>query len=461
MSEIYNDFFAEPYKIKMIERIRKTTRVEREQLIKNSGYNVFGLRSQDVYIDLLTDSGTGAMSDNQWAEIMKGDEAYAGSLSFYKLKDAIQDIMGFTNVLPVHQGRAAENVLFSTILKKDDVVIGNMHFDTTKAHIEARSAKAINAITQEAFNINSDYPFKGNIDLQKLEHLIQEYGPAKIPLVILTITCNTSGGQPVSLENIKQTRELLNKYNIPLFFDAARFAENAYFIKTREAAYKDKSIKEIVREMFSYVDGATMSCKKDAIVNIGGFVAFKNAELYQKCSRFCVLYEGFITYGGLAGRDLAAIAAGLYEGIDFDYLENRIHQSYYLGSKLREQGISVIWPIGGHAVYVNAKEFLPHIPQEQFPAQALVVQLYIEGGIRGVEVGTVLADRDPVTRQNRYAELELVRLAIPRRTYTLSHLDVVVECFKRLQSIKDKIRGLRFTYEPEILRHFTAQFELV
>lgn len=461
MSEFDHEVYAEPYKIKMVEKIRKISHVEREKLIREAGYNVFNLKSKDVYIDLLTDSGTGAMSDAQWAEMLKGDEAYAGSMSFVKLQEAIKDIMGFKYVLPTHQGRGAENVLFSTILKKDDIIIGNMHFDTTKAHIEVRGAHAVNCVTKEAFDINSDYPFKGNMDLEKLEKLINEYGRERIPLVMITVTCNSGGGQPVSLENIKKTKEILNKYNIPLFFDSARFAENAYFIRTREAAYKHVPIIEIARQMFSYADGATMSCKKDAIVNIGGFVALNNPDLYERCSQYCVIYEGFVTYGGLSGRDLAAIAQGLYDGIDYEYLKSRTYQTEYLGRKLRDIGIPIVWPIGGHAVYVNAKEFLPHIPQEQYPAQALVVQLYIEGGVRGVEIGTVLADRDPLTGENRYPELELVRLAIPRRTYTISHMNVVVDAFEKLKKVKDSIKGLSFTYEPKVLRHFTARFERV
>lgn len=458
---IENEVFAEPYKIKMVEKIRKITRAEREKLIREAGYNVFNLKSRDVYIDLLTDSGTGAMSDVQWSEMLKGDESYAGSSSFVKLQEAISDIMGFKYVLPTHQGRGAENVLFSALIKKGDVLIGNMFFDTTKAHIEVRGGHAVDCVTKEAFDTNSDYPFKGNIDTEKLEQLIKQYGQEKIPAVIITITCNSGGGQPVSMENIKKTREVLRKYNIPLFFDAARFAENAYFIRTREDAYKNVPIQQIVHEMFSYADGATMSCKKDAIVNIGGFIALNSPELYQQCTQFCVIYEGFVTYGGLSGRDLAAIAQGLYDGIEYDYLKSRIYQTEYLGKKLRNAGIPIIWPIGGHAVYVNAKEFLPHIPQEHFPAQALVVELYIEGGVRNVEVGTVLADRDPVTGENRYPELELVRLAIPRRTYTLSHMDFVAEAFMRVKAMKDKIRGMRFTYEPKVLRHFTARFEFI
>lgn len=461
MIEQEKEIFAEPYKIKMVEKIHKTTRSEREKLIKEAGYNVFNLKSKDVYIDLLTDSGTGAMSDTQWAEMLKGDEAYAGSMSFVKLQEAVRDILGFKHILPTHQGRGAENVLFSTIIKKDDVVIGNMHFDTTKGHIEIRGAHAVNCVTPEAFDMSSDYPFKGNMDLEKLEKLIHEHGREKIPVIIITITCNSGGGQPVSMENIKKASEIARKHNIPLFFDAARFAENAYFIRKREKAYKNVPIIDIVREMFSYADGATMSCKKDAIVNIGGFIALNSLELYQRCAQNCVIYEGFVTYGGLSGRDLAAIAQGLYDGIDYEYLKSRMYQTEYLGLKLRENGIPIVWPIGGHAVYVNAKEFLPHIPQEHFPAQALVVQLYVEGGVRSVEIGTVLNDRDPVTGQNRYPELELVRLAIPRRTYTLSHMNVVVEAFERVKKIKDRIRGLRFTYEPPVLRHFTARFEFI
>jgi len=455
------EVFAEPYKIKMVEKIRTITRTEREKLLREAGYNVFNLKSRDVYIDLLTDSGTGAMSDDQWSAMFKGDEAYAGSASFEKLQKAVDDIMGFKYVLPTHQGRGAENVLFSHMVKKDDVVIGNMHFDTTKAHIEVRGAHAIDCVTKEASDPNSDYPFKGNIDIEKLEKLINEYGPARIPLVMITVTCNSGGGQPVSMDNIRKTAAILKKYNIPMFFDAARFAENAYFIRKREDEFKNVPIIQIVREMFSYAAGATMSCKKDAIVNIGGFIAINSPELYQQCTQFCVIYEGFVTYGGLSGRDLAAIAQGLYDGIDYEYLKSRIYQTEYLGNKLREAGVPIIWPIGGHAVYVNAREFLPHIPKEEFVAQALVVQLYIEGGIRSVEIGTVLADRDPATGDNRYPEFDLVRLAIPRRTYTLAHMDVVADAFEKVKKVKDKIKGLRFTYEPKVLRHFTSRFEFV
>lgn len=450
----------EPYKIKMVEPIRETTREERVRLIQQAGLNVFNLKSSDVFVDLLTDSGTGAMSDRQWAAVMTGDEAYAGSRSFAEMAQAIEDIMGFHYVIPTHQGRAAENVLFSALVKEGDFVPGNAHFDTTKAHIEIRKAHAIDCTIDEAKDPELVLPFKGNLDLAKLEAVFAD--PAKkgrIPFALITVTCNSTGGQPVSMENIRAVAALCQKHNIPLFFDAARFAENAYFIHMREAAYRNIDIKLIAREMFSYAAGCTMSAKKDAIVNIGGFIALNDPDLYRTCSTFCIAYEGFLTYGGLAGRDLAAIAQGLYDGIDLRYLESRIGQTGYLGLELERMGIPVIKPTGGHAVYVEAARLLPHLRREQFPGQALVVALYIEGGVRGVEIGTVLADRDPESGENRFPALEMVRLAIPRRVYTSNHMDYVVDTFKTLIHNKEKIRGVKFTYEPKVLRHFTARFE--
>jgi tryptophanase len=451
--------YAEPYKIKMVESVKMTTKEERAKYIEEAGLNLFNVKAENVFIDLLTDSGTGAMSDKQWSELMLGDESYAGSKSFFKLKSAIKDILGFDHVLPTHQGRAAENVLFSALIKEGDYVPGNAHFDTTKGHIEFRKAFAIDCTIDEAADPQLIHPFKGNIDPKKLEAAIEKYGVDNIPVVILTVTCNTGGGQPVSMANIKEVSAICKKYNLPLFYDSARFAENAYFIKIREEGYADKSIKEIVKEMYSFADGMTMSSKKDAIVNIGGFIALHDADLYQKCTTFNIMYEGYLTYGGMAGRDMAALAAGLDEGTEFDYLHSRIEQVQYLGNRLKEEGIPVLEPFGGHAVYVDAKRFLPHIPQLEFPAQVLGIELYKEAGVRGVEIGTVLADRDPVTRENRPAKLELLRLAIPRRVYTNNHMEVIVWGLKQIAERKDELKGLEITYEAPIMRHFTSTFK--
>ena len=453
--------YAEPYKIKMVETIKQTTREERLKKITEAGYNLFDLRAEDVYIDLLTDSGTGAMSDMQWAALMRGDESYAGSRSFFDMKNAIGELLGFNYVIPTHQGRGAENVLFSATIKEGDIIPGNSHFDTTKGHIEFRKAIPIDCTIDEGGDPDVDHPFKGNLDIKKLKETIREYGPEKIPFVIVTVTCNTGGGQPVSMENIKEVSHMCKRYNIKLIFDAARFAENAYFIKVREKGYEDKTIKEIVKEMFSYGDGCTMSSKKDAIVNMGGFIATNDGNIYQKCSMFNIIYEGYLTYGGMSGRDMAALAVGLYESTEYDYLHSRISQVHYLGNRLREEGIPVLYPFGGHAIYVNAKDFLPNIPQEEFPAQVLGVELYIEAGVRGVEIGTVLADRDPITRENRPPKLELLRLAIPRRVYTTNHMEVVIWGLKKCWEKRESYRGLKLTYEAPIMRHFTAKFEQI
>ena len=453
--------FAESYRIKMVESIRRSTRAEREQWIKEAKYNLFNLKSETVFVDLLTDSGTGAMSDRQWSEMMLGDESYAGASSFYKFKNAISEITGFEYVLPTHQGRAAENVLFSVLIKEGDLVPGNSHFDTTKGHIEYRKAKAVDCTIDEAFDTTLVHPFKGNVDLAKLETVLRKNGN-KVSFIILTITCNSSGGQPVSIENMKAVRQLADKYGKKIVMDAARFAENAYFIKLREEGYQFKSIREIVKEMFSYADAITMSAKKDAIVNIGGFIAMREKELFSNSSVFEIMYEGYITYGGLAGRDLNAIAQGLYEATEFDYLETRVKQVEYLGNQLLDYGIPIQQPIGGHAVFVDAKRFLPNVIKEEYIAQTLAVNLYIEAGVRGVEIGTLLADRDPVTRENRYPELELMRLAIPRRVYTNNHMDLVAVALKNIWDKRSTIRhGFRIVREAPIMRHFTVELEKI
>ena len=452
--------FAEPYKIKMVEQIRKSTKDERIQWIKEATYNLFKLSSDKVFIDLLTDSGTGAMSDKQWSEMMLGDESYAGASSFFKMKNTIKELLGFDYVLPTHQGRAAENVLFSVLVKNGDLIPGNSHFDTTKGHIEFRHAKAVDCTIDEAFNPTLIHPFKGNIDLNKLQNVFENNPIEKSPMVIITITCNTSGGQPVSMQNIREVSELCKKYGVKVIVDSARFAENAYFIKVREKGYENKTIREIVAEMFSYADGMTMSSKKDAIVNMGGFIGLRDKEIYRQASTFNIIYEGYITYGGLSGRDMNALAQGLREGTEFEYLESRIGQIEYLGKKLLDHGVPILEPVGGHAIFIDSKRFLPHIPQSEFPAQILGVELFIEGGVRGTEIGTLLADRDPVTRENRYPKLELLRLAIPRRVYSRNHMDYIaasiINVYERRNEIK---RGLKINWEAPIMRHFTVELE--
>lgn len=454
--------FAETYKIKMVEIIRRSTRQEREQWLKDARYNLFNVRSNQVFIDLITDSGTGAMSDVQWSEMMLGDESYAGASSYYKLKNAITTLLGFPYFLPTHQGRAAENVLFSALVKKDDVVPGNSHFDTTKGHIEYRHATAIDCTIDEAFDTQIYHPFKGNIDLGKLEDVLKKYPRERIPMIVVTVTCNSSGGQPVSMENLRQVYAMAQSYGIRVVFDSARFAENAYFIKMREAGYADKTIKEIVAEMFSYADAMTMSSKKDAIVNMGGFIGLKDEALWKKAQTFTIMYEGFITYGGMSGRDMNAVAQGLHEGTEFQYLDTRIRQVAYLGDKLKEYNVPVQEPFGGHAIFVDAKRFLPQLPKEQFAAQTLAIETYLEGGVRGVEIGAILADRDPETRENRYPKLELLRLAIPRRTYTNSHMDYVAATLANVYERRNSItKGYRITQEAPIMRHFTVELEPV
>jgi tryptophanase len=445
----------------MVEPIRRSTRQEREAWLRDAKYNLFNLRSEQVFIDLLTDSGTGAMSDRQWAAMMTGDESYAGSSSYYHLKEAIRNILGFDYFLPTHQGRAAENVLFSTLVKSGDVVPGNAHFDTTKGHIEFRHATAVDCTVDVAGDTQNEFPFKGNIDLDKLEKVLKETPKDKIPFICVTVTCNTSGGQPVSMENLRGVHALAQQYGVRVLFDSARFAENAYFIKVREQGYADKSVKEIVREMYRYADLMTMSSKKDAIVNIGGFIAFKDEAIYKAATTFNIMFEGYVTYGGMSGRDMNALAIGLDEGTEFDYLETRIRQVEYLGAKLDEYGIAYQRPVGGHAIFVDALRTLPHVPREEFPAQTLGCELYLESGIRAVEIGAILADRDPVTRENRYPRLELLRLAIPRRTYTNNHRDVIAASLKNVFDRREAIRrGYKITYEAPIMRHFTVELEM-
>jgi len=453
-------FPAEPFKIKVVESIQKTSFEERDELIREAGYNVFTIPAEKIYIDLLTDSGTTAMSDNQWAGLMLGDEAYAGSRNYYHLEETVRDIFGFKHIIPTHQGRMAENLLFNVMLKPGDIVPNNIHFDTTRANIEYNEGIALDLVIDEGLDPNSDLPFKGNIDLKKLEGVIEQHGPAKIPLVMITITNNSGGGQPVSMQNIRATKALLSRYNIPLFFDACRFAENCYFIKERECGYRNKSLKEIAQELFSYGDGCTMSAKKDGLVNIGGFLAMNDASIAEKATNLLIIVEGFPTYGGLAGRDLEAMSRGLQEVLNEEYLYYRISQVRYLGQLLEEGRIPILRPIGGHAVYLNAKAFLPHIPQAQFPAQALVVELYRQAGIRAVEIGSLMfGHKNSETGEDVYPELELVRLAIPRRVYTTMHMNYVAESLIEIYNKRDQIKGLKLVYQAPLLRHFTARME--
>ena len=451
--------FAESWKIKMVEPIRISTREEREKWIKRAHYNLFQLRAEEVYIDLLTDSGTGAMSDRQWAGIMVGDESYAGAKSFFNLKETIEKITGFEYVIPTHQGRAAENVLFSYLVKEGDIVPGNSHFDTTKGHIEGRKALALDCTIDEAKNTQLEIPFKGNVDIQKLEKALEEYCD-RIPFIIVTITNNTAGGQPVSMENLRQVSKIAKKYDKRVIFDSARFAENAYFIKMREEGYGKKSIKEICKEMFKYADAMTMSAKKDGIVNMGGFIATDLQEWYDGAKSYCVQYEGYLTYGGMNGRDMNALAIGLDENTEFDNLHTRIHQVEYLAKRLDEFGIPYQRPAGGHALFIDAPKVLTSVPKEEFPAQTLAIELYLEAGIRGCEIGYLLADRDPFTRENRFEGLDLLRLAIPRRVYTDNHMDVIAVALKNVYDRRNEItRGVEILWEAPLMRHFTVQLK--
>lgn len=451
-----------PFKTKVVEPVYFHSTADRLKKIKEVNYNLFNVHSDWVIVDLMTDSGTSAMSEQQWAEIMLGDESYAGSESYFKLQRAVEDIMGFKYLDPTHQGRAAENVLFSAVVKEGDVVPGNAHFDTTKGHIEFRKAIALDCTIEAAYHTEISHPFKGNIDLDKLEDAIKKYGKKRIPFINITVTCNTVGGQPVSLSNIKATFALADKYGIPVYMDIARYAENAYFIKTREKEYADWTIREIVKEMFSGCHAVWMSSKKDGLVNIGGFIATNDKELHQQLGQFTIIYEGFLTYGGMSGRAMGALAVGLYEGIEYDYLHDRVSQVQYLGRKLKEYDIPIQEPVGGHALYVDAQKMIPHIAQSEFPAQLLAVEAYIEGGVRGVEIGTLLADRDPNTGNDRPSKMELLRLAIPRRVYSNVHMDYVAATMANVkEKAKDLKRGFKIVKQAQILRHFTVQLERI
>lgn len=453
-------FPSEPFKIKVVEPIRRTTREGRDRLLRDAGYNLFQVPAESVYVDLLTDSGTSAMSDHQWAGLMLGDESYAGSRNYYHFEETVRSIFGYKHVIPTHQGRMAENLLFSTVVKPGMCVPNNIHFDTTRANVEHQEAQALDLVIKEAYDPRCELPFKGNMDVIRLEETINVIGPDRIPLVMLTITNNSGGGQPVSMDNIRRTRALLDRYRIPFFFDACRFAENCFFIKEREPEFADTPVLDIARELFSYGDGCTMSAKKDGLVNIGGFLSLNDDRWAQDITNMLILVEGFPTYGGLAGRDLEAMARGLREVLDEDYLAFRIGQVRYLGELLDQAGVPILKPVGGHAVYLNAKEFLPHIPRAQFPAQSLVAALYREYGIRGVEIGTVMfGKKDPASGRTIHPELEMVRLAIPRRVYTNMQIAYVAESIVELFRNRETIRGLRLTYEAPVLRHFTARFE--
>jgi tryptophanase len=441
----------EPFRIKSVEPIRWTTRPEREQLLRAAHYNVFLLPAEDVLIDLLTDSGTGAMSTHQWAAVMEGDESYAGSKSFERFRASVQDIFGYKHVIPAHQGRAAERILFGVTCKKGDIVPNNTHFDTTHANVEFVGAEALDLPCPEGKQPSAKHPFKGSMDVNALEDLIQRVGRDRIPLVMLTVTNNSGGGQPVSMENIRAVSAVCREHKIPLYFDACRFAENAYFIKLREPGYESKTPKQIAQEMFSYGDGCTMSAKKDGMANIGGFLCTNDDLLAQQEKDLLILTEGYPTYGGLAGRDLEAIAVGIEEALEEDYLRYRIASTAYLGNHISEQGVPIVQPPGGHAIYLDARAFLPHIPLEQFPAVALAAELYLEGGIRSVEIGRLMF--------GAAAKMDLVRLAIPRRVYTQSHIDYVVEIILEVWRKRASVRGLTLTYEAPFLRHFTAKLE--
>lgn len=451
--------WAEPFKIKMVEPLRMTTREERELAIREAYFNTFLLKSRDVYIDLLTDSGTSAMSDRQWAGMMLGDEAYAGSENFYHLEETVRTYYGYKYVVPTHQGRGAEHIISKILIKPGDIIPGNMYFTTTKLHQELAGGTFADVIIDEAHDPDNEHPFKGNVDLQKLEDLIKKHGPGKIPYISIATAVNMAGGQPIALSNLKDLRALANRYRIRIIHDMTRVAENAYFIKCREPGYQDHSIADIIREICSLTDGATMSAKKDPLVNIGGFLAVNDEELFDKARNMVVIYEGLHTYGGMAGRDMEAMAIGITESVEFDHIRARVGQVLYLGEKLMEWGIPIVRPVGGHGVFLNASRILPHLSQDVFPAQTLAAEIYIDSGVRSMERGVVSAGRDPETGAHHYPQLELVRLTIPRRVYTQAHMDVVAESVIAVYQERKKINGLRMIYEPQYLRFFQARFE--
>lgn len=453
--------WAEPYKIKMVELLKMTTPAQRKKAIAAAGYNTFLLKSEDVYIDLLTDSGTSAMSDRQWAGMMLGDEAYAGSANFYHLEKVVQEVYGYKYVIPTHQGRGAENILSQVLIKKGDIIPGNMYFTTTRLHQELAGGVFHDIIIDEAHDAANLHPFKGDVDLNKLEALVKEYGPDKIPYVCIAVTVNMAGGQPISMGNLKALRAYTEKLGIKIILDMTRIAENAYFIQTRESGYEHRTIKSIVKEICGYTDGATMSAKKDALVNIGGFLALNDTNDYEEASNLVVVYEGLHTYGGLAGRDMEAMAIGIKESISDNHIKARIGQVIYLGEQMMHLGIPITEPIGGHGIFIDAKRFLPHLHQDVFPAQALAAELYIDGGIRTMERGVVSAGRNAKTGENYYPKLELVRLTIPRRVYTQAHMDVIAESVFNVYSNRKKIKGLKMVYEPKYLRFFQARFEKI
>lgn len=450
---------AEPFRIKMVETVKMIDREQRAKVMAEAGFNTFLLKSEDVYIDLLTDSGTNAMSDRQWAGMMMGDEAYAGSRNFFHLEETVKDLFGFKHLVPTHQGRGAENLLSQIAIKEGQYVPGNMYFTTTRYHQERNGGIFLDIIRDEAHDAALNIPFKGDIDLNKLETIIKEKGAENIAYVCLAVTVNLAGGQPVSMDNMRKVRELTKKHGIKVFYDATRCVENAFYIKEQEAGYADKNIDDIVREMFSYADGCTMSGKKDGIVNIGGFLCMNDDDLFAAAKELVVVYEGMPSYGGMSGRDMEALAIGLKESCQYEYIEHRIKQVRYLGDRLREYGVPIVEPTGGHAVFLDARRFCPHLTQEQFPAQALAAELFIESGVRSMERGIVSAGRDKNTGKNHAPKLETVRLTIPRRVYTYSHMDLVAEGVYNLYKHKESIRGLKFVYEPKQLRFFTARFE--
>ncbi|UCE67145.1 MAG: tryptophanase [Candidatus Zixiibacteriota bacterium] len=453
------EFPAEPYRIKSIERIRQIPRSERERLIREAKFNIFKIRAEDIYLDFLTDSGTSAMSDNQWAGLLTGDESYAGCRNYYRFEETIRSITGFKHIIPAHQGRAAEHLMFSTLIKPGDKIPSNSHFDTTRANIEYAGAEAVDLVIEEGKDPSASHPFKGNIDTDRLEDFIKKNGPGQIPFGMLTITNNSGGGQPVSLENIKKTSEILHSHRIPLILDACRYAENCYFIKQREKGQSDRSVRDIAGVVFSYADGCTMSAKKDGLANIGGFIGTNDDNLHEKLTNAMILVEGFRTYGGLAGRDLEAVARGLEEALDEAYLSHRINQVKSFGELLLEAGIPIVVPTGGHAVFVDAASLLPDFRREHYPGWALSVALYREGGIRACEIGGIVFGKKGEDGREVFPPLELVRLAIPRRVYTESHFRYAASIFKRITENKSMVRGLKITYEPEYLRHFTVEFK--